>query len=126
MDSGPSGNGRGLLRLKYLNKAIIGTLEGTLEQIKWFVSSKVSVCCTQALNYHKEAVIFFFFREQIFRGWKATHENHENFPPRNFSAIRYFVHHMSVHTCTCTCTCTCENEIHSRMQWTVELQHESN
>ena len=34
-------------------------------------------------------MIFFFFREQNFRDWKATHENHENFPPRNFSAIRY-------------------------------------
>ena len=28
---------------------------------------------------------FFYFREQNFRDWKAT----QNFPPRNFSAIRY-------------------------------------
>ena len=34
-------------------------------------------------------VLVFDFREQNFRDWKATHENHENFPPRNFSAIRY-------------------------------------
>ena len=27
------------------------------------------------------------FREQNFRDWKATHDNHENFPPRKFSAI---------------------------------------
>ena len=38
MDGGPSGDRRGLLRLKYLNKkAIIGTLE----KIEGFLSSKV-------------------------------------------------------------------------------------
>ena len=43
-----------------------------------------------ALNYRKEAVFFGFdFREQYFRDWNATHENHENFPPRKFSAIQY-------------------------------------
>ena len=39
---------------------------------------------------------FFFFREQNFHDWKATHENHENFPPRKFSAIRYLLSLISI------------------------------
>ena len=39
-------------------------------------------------------IFFDFFREQNFRDWKATHENHENFPPRKFSAIRYHFFHV--------------------------------
>ena len=80
IDSGPSGNGRGLLRLKYLNKAIIGTLEGTLEKKKGFVSSKVY--CRSCMLYacaklSQGSRDFFFF--------------HEIFPPRHFSAIRYLI-----------------------------------
>ena len=33
----------------------------------------------------------FDFHEQKFRDWKVTHENHENFPPRKCSAIRYIM-----------------------------------
>ena len=60
MDSGSSGDGRLLLHLKYLNKAIIGTLE----KLEGFVSSKVfasHVSCMHALNYPKEAVFWFRF-----------------------------------------------------------------
>ena len=62
---------------------------------KRFLSSKVY--CRSCMLYAcakfitKKPCFSFDFREQNFRDWKATHENHENFPPRNFSAIRYAI-----------------------------------
>ena len=62
----------GLLRLKYLNKAIIGTLEGSLEKIKWFVSSKVYCrscklyACAKLSHGSRYFFYYFFFVNKIF------------------------------------------------------------
>ena len=56
--------------MKYFNKAIIGTLEGTLEKIKGFVSSKVY--CRSCMLYacaklsHGSRVLVLIFVNKIF------------------------------------------------------------
>ena len=52
MDSGPSGDGRGLLRLKYLNKAIISQPRKHSSKVQRFIAGHV--CCMHARNDHAE------------------------------------------------------------------------